>query len=883
MKKLVFFLLFLCCTTYFSFSQLNYFEYLNMSDGLSNYTVNDFFQDEYGRMWIATREGLNCYDGNRFHVWKEGDGLSNNYISAIVGDYNNHLLIRFSRTLMVMNLVTDHLQKINLPLVRSVYGSDGVLSVAGPDTIYTLSFDANDSVLIRPMLTTPDISTFIQPEPHIVWVASSAGVWQYINGERSNRGIPQLSHVVSLYQDRHNAIWCCTQNDGLYCLDQNNQVKHYVHNSKSSNSIPDNDVRCIVEDRMGTCWIGCYAGLCRFNSSDSTFYRYEYAPRADHSLSTFSVRALTCDTQGTVWVGTFFGGINLINPSFSTYTFYGAYGNSDYRLSNPIVTRTCTDHVGNIWVGTNGGGVNLIRHDSNQIVHIPIDHITPQVAVKAMLLDETRKQLYVGTHRGGLKCIPYDNQFRIGPVQTFTFPDNSIREIIQQGDSLFILAQRQIYLFSLSDHRWSKLIAEEMPNITGEMNDMFLHNDTLWFAHNKMIYAYTLRTHRLHEYTLPSNAVLLCYSDLLGFLIGTEAQGVLRFEGGKFTPYKAINNLLPNLQIVDVAVSGGTIVVATQQGVSILYYGQNDAIHLICSQGFPLEAIMRQSISISAEQQVLVGGLNGLTVFPLKQVNTTYPLGKIYISDLSVNNQKVPSVSYLLKNPCITLSPGQTSFSVTPAAGNYLSQFNRTLYFRLKGLEDQWSVNANYSPITYTNLSKGTYYLQFTYDTSQDPTEFEVVVLPRWYQTWLAYMLFIIIIIGVFFVALAQYTRRIQTKTKKELEVKYQQEIQKVTGIVMNHLADSDFNIQHFAEEMCMSRTGLYAKMQEILGQTPNEFIMNIRMREAGALLRQHPTMSIVEISEMVGFNSSSYFIKCFQRFYRKSPSVWRKKNTDSK
>ena len=58
---------------FFWVSPINAQEYkfntLGVEDGLSQITVSDICQDEKSRMWIATLDGLNCYDGNQIKVY----------------------------------------------------------------------------------------------------------------------------------------------------------------------------------------------------------------------------------------------------------------------------------------------------------------------------------------------------------------------------------------------------------------------------------------------------------------------------------------------------------------------------------------------------------------------------------------------------------------------------------------------------------------------------------------------------------------------------------------------------------------------------------------------------------------------------------------------
>ena len=73
---------------------------LTTSNGLSNNTVRNIFQDSRGFIWFSTPNGLNCYDGNSFIVYRPGTGdglsLADQRINGVKEDGNGHLWISSS-------------------------------------------------------------------------------------------------------------------------------------------------------------------------------------------------------------------------------------------------------------------------------------------------------------------------------------------------------------------------------------------------------------------------------------------------------------------------------------------------------------------------------------------------------------------------------------------------------------------------------------------------------------------------------------------------------------------------------------------------------------------------------------------------------------------
>jgi len=92
---------------------------------------------------------------------------------------------------------------------------------------------------------------------------------------------------------------------------------------------------------------------------------------------------------------------------------------------------------------------------------------------------------------------------------------------------------------------------------------------------------------------------------------------------------------------------------------------------------------------------------------------------------------------------------------------------------------------------------------------------------------------------------------------------------------VDKNLSNPDYSVEKFSADMGMDRTGLYRKLVALTGYPPINFIRSIRLKKAAELLSDS-TLPIAGIAETVGFNSISYFSKCFHDSFGKTPSQYR-------
>lgn len=92
-----------------------------------------------------------------------------------------------------------------------------------------------------------------------------------------------------------------------------------------------------------------------------------------------------------------------------------------------------------------------------------------------------------------------------------------------------------------------------------------------------------------------------------------------------------------------------------------------------------------------------------------------------------------------------------------------------------------------------------------------------------------------------------------------------------LTAIIRENMGDEKFGVSELAEKVHMSRSNLLRKVQKASGLTASVFIRNIRLAEAQQLLWKKE-LTVSEISFQVGFNSVSYFVKCYRELYGYPP-----------
>ena len=95
--------------------------------------------------------------------------------------------------------------------------------------------------------------------------------------------------------------------------------------------------------------------------------------------------------------------------------------------------------------------------------------------------------------------------------------------------------------------------------------------------------------------------------------------------------------------------------------------------------------------------------------------------------------------------------------------------------------------------------------------------------------------------------------------------------LDRVMECINKNLSNSDLSVDMIAEKAGISRVHLHRKMKELTGQTPHDFIRNIRLKKAAQLLTTQG-MNVTEVMYACGFSNSASFSTVFKKYYGMSP-----------
>jgi ligand-binding sensor domain-containing protein len=318
-------------------------------DGLASNEVKAIAIDAQGRKWCGTRNGVSCFDGTTWRTYTTKDGLASNEVTAIAIDAQGRKWFGHGAQREGHELREHGVSCFDGTTWRTYTTKDGL----APGPLYAIAIDAQGrkwfgteggvscldgttwrTYTTKDGLASDDVDAIAFDAEGRKWVGGGNGVCCF-DGRSWRRyamkeGQPLGISVIAF--DAEGRKWFGTWGSGVFCLD-GTTWRTYTN----KDGLPNNFVVAIAIDAQGRKWFGT-GGVSCFDGTTWRTYRIEGGWEEN------SVNAIAVDAEGRKWFGTQ-GGVSCFDG-----TTWRTYTTKDGLASNEVMAIAIDAH-GRKWFG----------------------------------------------------------------------------------------------------------------------------------------------------------------------------------------------------------------------------------------------------------------------------------------------------------------------------------------------------------------------------------------------------------------------------------------------------------------------------------------------------------------------------------------------------
>ncbi|MCB0775210.1 MAG: hypothetical protein KDB99_02670, partial [Chitinophagaceae bacterium] len=797
----------------------------SVTSGLTASTIQDLTIDQEGNLWIGGIGFLSKFDGTSATNFSTDNGLSNMLISAIlvdslgnlwVGNYDGLGLYKYDGSCFLP--IPVHYNPENEVVGQLIEAPGGIIWGGGNRLLFSIQGDSVTRYGVKDGLPDANIRSIVFAPTRGVLVFTGTGNFIFKDGRfEPFTEIPVLVSYQSVYTDRSGNIWFWTLTTGK------GQLGKYdghttVYFSKEQGATNPGFIKDIVEDKKGRIWIAARDELFLLHDGKLTSYPYT-------TIGIAEVSSMVEDETGNLWLGSFKGGLFKITAGIldkmelpqitgetagvpqlrrgkegvqwiclEQYLVRYAQNNTTVYDLKPILEKSYlsafyTDKEGNVWIAIGNGYDNkskLIRFDGEKFwVITGYKDYTNLTYINYISEDAYGNLVFLGW--GGLSLFDGNRFIQYGEKQGFPstttkyFIDSKQRKwvgssnkgaLVFNGDSLLQFNTGN----GLKSNYINNMVEDPYGNIwvaTDGGVDRFDGKELAHFGH----------------------------SEGLGSVVGAIAvdmeDSLIWFgsnSGLTKLPFSEINSLSPEFTTYSAANGYEFIppLISFQQSLHLdsgriwMEGMTNDIIgfNYKDTREFKAPKLSLKNIRIdnsnilwnlfSETENKKTDSLTLLNEYVLKFGNTPdvekietlhKAFGKIRFDSLQKEN-------FIPENLRLPYTNNNIGFEFAVSSLSF-GKYTRYRY-KLEGYEKNWSPLSSRNEAYFGNMSEGKYTFLLEAVTPFGTTSrlsYSFTVLPPWYRTWWAYVLYIILAGGLLYAFIRWRTKALQ-KDKLNLEHK---------------------------------------------------------------------------------------------------------------
>jgi len=778
---------------------------ISVNEGLPQQAVTSITQDKKGFMWLGTYDGLCRYDGytcnNYHHISGDTTSLSNNRVISTFEDSKGNIWIGTEGT-PCLNLYNYDDDTFSIPEGQIwtdcralAEGTDGVIWIGTSNGLFFFNIPDKSKRIIPhkteiPSLNNTIIKKIVHSSDNRLWILTSEEII-CLDEDRNLVKRHQddfIRTAQDIYCDSTSSIFV-SHPQGLYIKEQNETSFYKTEIANPLTTITQLKENVYIAGTEGD-------GIILINKDDGK-RKYSILSPALNSHSFFSsnlIRNFYVDKSKCLWIGSGHGGIAIMDLNSKHFRTL----KMPNREARPLIRSILKDSQNRLWIGIKLGGVYMLENDSYTELNIDrkqnFNAIFEDAECNIWICTNRNVYIYRNKHLYNLleiNGIPHDIYEKIHSASAI-IQDN--QGAIWIGGTGHLLRLKNLFK---PDFQFQYFEAPYTQDIFCMKKDI---KGNLWFgSRSKGIYILNLdKQSDITDYKIittkdspiKSNQVWsICPSSEGQYVwIATDSgmscidlvnQTILNIDASPKLSNSKIMNIIED--------DKGELWLNTSQGLLRYNPTTNYYREYYYNDGLCSNATTEASFFDDKNNTLYIGTINGITYFNPQEIKDNVYTAAPQITSLTINNfyeksqnSQLISNSHkknLLTKNQITIDYHDNNFTLNFLAPDFQNPTRVYYAYILEGADSEWhySIAQNRSA-SYNQLRAGIYTFRVRAANcdgiwSNTERSISIKVEPAPWNTWWAYTLYVLTIIGIILIIFRYYA--IQYKLKKDIQIEH--------------------------------------------------------------------------------------------------------------
>lgn len=771
---------------------------------------------------------------------------------------------------------------------------------------------------------------------HCYWIGTEGALYCADQALQNFSKIAALdgNSVKCLDEDQDGNLYIGTDN-GLYRMAMNNSLEHFVHDSRNEATIPNNIVWSCYVDKWQNVWIGTDHGLSRLSTHTyyrfTSLDKITFSGEGNCLHAILQTRSGDWWMGGTNGLIHYAEGVRVQGAAseYQNVVWY-KQNNPSAPLAHNRVRKIYEDKEGDVWICTDHG-INLYQKSTGKLLNFIVYDKTGKYSTAWAydILQDQMGRMWMASYQGGvfvldkqrlLAAISLSSAATATCVADYHFSDKGknalsglhIGQLVLDGKG-FVWASSYNHLDRIDIRT---LCISHIPGNDAINYLMKSGNGNVWVGYNASVKCFMVnlpmkgKELESKEWKIDAKVVSMCDVENKVWVVAGNVCSVLDPENNSFRffiPMESPNNIYYSKLNHEVVMGGNDGFISIRADLSM---PKDDKAQLLLA-GIVVNGRQTQDVLLDENIEGTPGvSPVGLKTLVLKHDENNFTL---QLSDLPFADHPTAVYAYRLEGSDhewhyldkgdldITyngLSYGDYHLTVHMVDGEgnigdevyqleisvlppwYLTIWCKLFYLTLLIVCIVWVINAHFvrkqlkeakkqkeeileqvqarmkfyanladelkNAAAHRSFDEVNHLVVSNLDVNASDSESESAMIVNFNGQ--------------------------QTTPEVEIDELDKKLLDEIKETIEENMVDSDFNVSMLQEKMGMGNKQLYRKLKALTGQTPVEYIRDMRMQKAAKLLKAGK-FSVSEVMYTVGFSNSSYFSKCFSKAFGMTPT----------